>query len=324
MKVNVLEIAQKIKEGDKSALSKTITWAESSKPQHRLLSQKILQSLSTDTPPSTVRIGITGVPGAGKSTFIESFGLYLISQGHKVAVLSIDPSSHISKGSILGDKTRMEQLSHHEQAYIRPSSSGLTLGGLHHYTFDAIQLCEAAGYDVVIIETVGVGQNEVEVSQVCDFFLFLAISGAGDELQGLKRGIMEMCHGIVINKSDGDNVPATQVAQTQIRHALNFLPKNEWGWKVPVMLVSSLFQTGIELVWQKIQDFLNLLKSQDSLQEVRQRQKLHLFKKELEQQVWENFVSQHKELIEIFEKKLMKGEESIFTAINSITHSTLK
>lgn len=319
MKINALDIAQKISNGDKLALSKAITWTESSKNIHRQLSQKILDNLQPIRH-KTVRIGITGVPGAGKSTFIEAFGTFLIQKGHKVAVLTIDPSSQKSKGSILGDKTRMEALSAMDSAYIRPSASGMTLGGLNSHTFESIQLCEAAGYDVIIIETVGVGQNEVEVKQVSDFFLFLALAGAGDELQGVKRGIMEMCHGIIVNKADGDNLPFAKRAQSQIQHALQFLPQHDFEWKTPVLLVSSTEKVGIENVWNKINSFIDLLDEHLGLETVRNEQKVHAFKAALKNVVWEHFNEKNKFEISQLEHDVKNQNKSIFSAINEITN----
>ena len=208
----------------------------------------------------SIRIGITGVPGVGKSTFIESFGKYLTSLGKKVAVLAVDPSSSINKGSILGDKTRMEQLVTDENAFIRPSPSGTSLGGVAQKTRESIILCEAAGFDTIIIETVGVGQSETMVHSMVDFFLLLKIAGAGDELQGIKRGIVEMADAIVINKSDGENVKNTKIAKVEFNRALHLYPAKESGWQPKVLTASGLKNTGIEEVHKMIQEYMSFTK----------------------------------------------------------------
>jgi LAO/AO transport system kinase len=208
----------------------------------------------------SIRIGVTGVPGVGKSTFIEAFGKYLINIGHKVAVLSIDPSSQRSKGSILGDKTRMEELANLEEAFIRPSSSGDTLGGVTNKTNESILLCEAAGYDIILIETVGVGQSETAVHAMTDFFLLLMLTGAGDELQGIKKGIMEMADMIVINKADGDNIQMSNLAKLQYQNVLHIFPKSESGWDPIVGTASSTENIGIENVWIQVEKYIKLVK----------------------------------------------------------------
>lgn len=208
---------------------------------------------------NSFRIGITGVPGVGKSTFIEVFGLHLIKQGHKVAILSIDPSSQRSKGSILGDKTRMEELANREEAYIRPSASGDTLGGVANKTGETMLLCEAAGYDIILIETVGVGQSETAVHGMTDFFLLLMLAGAGDELQGIKKGIMEMADMVVINKADGDNVRKSQIARSQYQNALHIFPQSESGWSPVVSTASAIKNTGIDKVWEEITAYKKLV-----------------------------------------------------------------
>jgi LAO/AO transport system kinase len=215
--------------GNIVALSKAITLIESNLPSHRETAQKIIERCLPHTGKS-IRLGITGVPGAGKSTFIESFGMFLTAKNKKVAVLAIDPSSQRTKGSILGDKTRMEELSNNEKAFIRPSPSAGSLGGVAQKTRESMMLCEAAGFDVVIVETVGVGQSETAVHSMVDFFLLLMIAGAGDELQGIKRGIMEMADALMINKADGDNLKRAQQAQAEYRSALHIFPKPESGW----------------------------------------------------------------------------------------------
>ncbi|MEM6892315.1 MAG: methylmalonyl Co-A mutase-associated GTPase MeaB [Bacteroidota bacterium] len=243
-----------ITNGDKNALSQAITLLESTKPEHQLLANDIIEGCLPASG-NSIRIGITGVPGVGKSTFIEVFGSLLTGQGKKVAVLAVDPSSTISKGSILGDKTRMEKLSVDENAFIRPSPAGSSLGGVARATKETIVLCEAAGFDVLLVETVGVGQSETAVNNMVDFFLLLKLSGAGDELQGIKRGIMEMADAIAINKADGQNQKRAALAQTEFTNALHLYPPKNNGWSPKVLLCSALAQTGIAEIWSVIMDF---------------------------------------------------------------------
>jgi LAO/AO transport system kinase len=235
-------------------LSQAITLVESTAHHDIEMAAKIIERCLPYSG-NSIRIGITGVPGVGKSTFIETFGQYLTAIGKKLAVLAVDPSSEISKGSILGDKTRMENLSVDPNAFIRSSPSGLTLGGVARKTRETIILCEAAGFDTIIIETVGVGQSETLVKSMVDFFLLLMLSGAGDELQGIKRGIMEMADAILITKADGDNIPKATAAKALYQSALQLFPKNENGWKTPVATCSVLLQNSIENVWKIISDF---------------------------------------------------------------------
>lgn len=257
-RLDAKEYVKGVLKGDRVLLSRAITIVESNLASDKILAKEIIQSILPSSGKST-RIGITGVPGVGKSTFIESFGKHLISQGHKVAILSIDPSSQRSKGSILGDKTRMEDLANMEEAYIRPSASGDTLGGVANKTGETMLLCEAAGYDVILIETVGVGQSETAVHGMTDFFLLLMLSGAGDELQGIKKGIMEMADMLVINKADGDNVKKSQLARRQYENALHIFPQSESGWTPVVTTASALKNIGIAEVWDKVQEYKNLV-----------------------------------------------------------------
>ena len=244
--------------GDRVILSRAITIIESNLEGDKALAKEIVQQILPNSGKS-IRIGITGVPGVGKSTFIEVFGLHLVKEGHKVAILSIDPSSQRSRGSILGDKTRMEQLAILEEAYIRPSASGDTLGGVSNKTGETMLLCEAAGYDVILIETVGVGQSETAVHGMTDFFLLLMLSGAGDELQGIKKGIMEMADMVVINKADGDNVKMSKMARIQYQNALHIFPQSESGWSPVVSTASALKNTGISNVWDEVLKFKELI-----------------------------------------------------------------
>ncbi|HPF97850.1 MAG: methylmalonyl Co-A mutase-associated GTPase MeaB [Flavobacteriaceae bacterium] len=259
--------------GDRVILSRAITVVESNLESDKVLAKTIIQEILPHSG-NSIRIGITGVPGVGKSTFIEAFGKYLIKLGHKVAILSIDPSSQRSKGSILGDKTRMEQLSGMEEAYIRPSASGETLGGVANKTGESMLLCEAAGYDVILIETVGVGQSETAVHGMTDFFLLLMLAGAGDELQGIKKGIMEMADMVVINKADADNVQKSERARVQYQNALHLFPLAESGWSPVVTKASSVENTGIERVWEEIMKYKELVTTNGYFENNRNHQKI--------------------------------------------------
>ena len=268
---SVEQLIDGIQSGDKRLLGKAITLIESKKTEHRELAEKLLKEILPFTG-NSVRIGITGVPGAGKSTFIENFGRLLLKTGKKVAVLAIDPSSSLHKGSILGDKTRMEELSREENAFIRPSPSSGFLGGVANTTFETMLLCEAAGYDTILIETVGVGQSEVLVSDITDVFLFLKIIGGGDELQGIKRGIMEMVDIIFINKVEEGNRQKAKNTKLELLRALHFLPSKEKNWKVPVLLGSALHNTGLNEVDDKIDEFIRTKIKNGSFDKTRQLQ----------------------------------------------------
>lgn len=253
-KFSVEQLAERIINSDKTALARGITLIESNQPKHRTHVSRLLEACLPHSG-NSFRIGVTGVPGVGKSTFIESFGKHLLSQGKKVAVLAVDPSSTVSRGSILGDKTRMESLVKEEDAFIRPSPSGDSLGGVSRKTRESIILCEAAGFDVILIETVGVGQSETAVHGMTDFFLLLKLAGAGDELQGIKRGIMEMADAVVINKADGENRKAAKKAKAEFRRALHLYPPKKSGWQPQTLLASALHHTGITEIWELIEKF---------------------------------------------------------------------
>jgi LAO/AO transport system kinase len=252
--IKLHEIAEGVKKGRLRALAKAITLIESRNLDHSVAATTLLDELLPATG-NSIRIGISGVPGAGKSTFIEALGLHLTAQGHKVAVLAVDPSSQLSGGSILGDKTRMEHLSRHPNAFIRPSPAGSTLGGVARKTRETMLICEAAGYDVIIVETVGVGQSEITVASMVDFFLLLQLPGAGDELQGIKKGVMEIADAILINKSEGENRSRAELARRQYLNALHLLKPRSPNWQVPVLLCSALNHTGIEEAWKTILSF---------------------------------------------------------------------
>jgi len=254
MTIKIQDIADGVRAGNLRALAKAITLIESRNLDHSLAATTLLDELLPDTG-NSIRIGISGVPGAGKSTFIEAFGMHLIRLGHKVAVLAVDPSSQISGGSILGDKTRMEELARETNAFIRPSPAGETLGGVARKTRETMLICEAAGYDVIIVETVGVGQSEITVASMVDFFLLLQLPNAGDELQGIKRGVMEIADAILINKSEGDNRPRADLARRQYVNALHMLKPKSLNWQVPALLCSALHNEGIAEAWEAIEQF---------------------------------------------------------------------
>lgn len=252
-------------------LAKAITLVESTRADDMELASQLMDAILPRTG-NAIRIGITGIPGVGKSTFIEAFGEFLTSEGKKVAILTIDPSSQLTKGSILGDKTRMETLSKNPFAFIRPSSSGNVLGGVAGKTREAMLLCEAAGFEVILVETVGVGQSEVAVRNMVDFFLLLMLAGAGDELQGIKKGIMEMADALVITKADGDNVKHATEAQAEYQHALHLFPSKKSGWSPTVMVSSAQERTGIKEVWKTIENYQRKTNDTGYFQENRQQQ----------------------------------------------------
>lgn len=253
------EYVEGILKGNITILSQAVTLVESSKHEHQQLAQEIIEKCLPFAG-NSMRIGITGVPGAGKSTSIDVFGIHLLKQGHKLAVLAIDPSSERSKGSILGDKTRMEALSREKNAFIRPSPSAGSLGGVARKTRETIILCEAAGFDTVFVETVGVGQSETAVHSMVDFFLLIQLAGTGDELQGIKRGIMEMADGIIINKADGDNVDKAQLAAAQFRNALHLFPPAASGWFPKVLTYSGYYNIGIKEIWDMVDEYMAFTK----------------------------------------------------------------
>jgi len=262
-----------VRRPDRRILAKTITLIESAHPAHRDLARTIMDRLLPDTG-RAVRVGITGVPGVGKSTFIESFGMMLIEDGHKVAVLAVDPSSTRSGGSIMADKTRMEHLAVEPDAFIRPSPAGATLGGVACKTRETLLICEAAGFDVIIVETVGVGQSETTVASMVDFFLVLMLAGAGDELQGIKKGVLELADAIAINKADGNNIENTRKARRLYKNALHLLNPASPRWNPPVVTCSALATEGIREIWQKILSHRKIFKKSGELQQKRRTQAL--------------------------------------------------
>ncbi len=265
------EFITQIRNGNIRYLSQAITLIESTNPKHQQKASKIIKGCLPYAN-NSIRLGITGVPGVGKSTFIESFGKFLTGKGKKIAVLAIDPSSSVNKGSILGDKTRMESLVKDVNAFIRPSPSGDSLGGVARKTRETIILCEAAGFDTIFIETVGVGQSETAVHSMVDFFLLLKLAGAGDELQGIKRGIIEMADAIVINKADGDNEKAANIAKVAFNRALHLYPLKESNWQPKVTTCSAFYNIGMNSVWNIIQDYLKLVKENGFFEQNRNKQ----------------------------------------------------
>lgn len=319
------ELVDGILANDKVALSRAITLVESTNASHLEKANEIINGCLPYANKS-VRIGITGVPGVGKSTFIEAFGKHLTSLGKKVAVLAVDPSSTISHGSILGDKTRMEELVKDENAYIRPSASGETLGGVARKTRETIILCEAAGFDTIVIETVGVGQSETAVHSMVDFFLLLKISGAGDELQGIKRGIMEMADAIVINKADGDNINKAKLAKTEFNRALHLFPAKKSGWIPSVTTCSSINKDGIDKVWNTISDYFTLVKSNHYFEQKRQEQNQYWMLETINEQLKNNFYL-HPDIAALLEenkKAVANNEISPFAAAQILLKNYFK
>lgn len=321
-KVDVEEIFKGILSHDRVALSKAITLVESNLPAHQEQAQQLIERCLPYAG-NSIRIGITGAPGSGKSTFIEAFGNYLITQNHRVAVLAIDPSSHISGGSILGDKTRMERLSVSPQAFIRPSPSGGILGGVARKTKESIILCEAAGFDIILVETVGVGQSEVAARSMVDFFTLIHIPGAGDELQGIKRGIMELVDAVLINKAEKENMAKAQLARDQIKNALHYMPLPPSGIPVFVGLISALYEEGIEPFWKHVLHYIEITRESGYFYQNRKMQEISRFeqtlielfldhirnhpeinqvKTELEQLIYHQKISPYAAAIKLYEK----------------------
>jgi LAO/AO transport system kinase len=293
-------LADSVLAGDRRGLAKAITLVESSRADHREQAQALLDAILPRTG-GAVRIGITGVPGVGKSTFIEAFGMHLVDGGHRIAVLAVDPSSTISGGSILGDKTRMQRLSASERAFIRPTPSGGSLGGVASHTREAMLLCEAAGHDVVIVETVGVGQSEYVVASMVDFFLVLMLPGAGDELQGLKRGILELADALVVNKADGDNLARAERACAEYTAAMHLVRAG--GWEPPVVAVSALESRGMDRVWEIVQDHRRKLVQTGELERKRAEQQRRWFWSMLEEGIKARFLGRESVARAVAEKQ---------------------
>jgi LAO/AO transport system kinase len=310
---------EKIISGSIQALSETITLLESTNKTDYVMAQEVIK-LAIPYTSKSIRIGITGVPGVGKSTFIENFGTYLIDQKLKVAVLAIDPSSEKSKGSILGDKTRMSALAANPNAYIRPTASSGSLGGVARKTRESILLCEAAGFDIILIETVGVGQSEIAVHSMTDFFLLLMLAGAGDELQGIKRGIMEMADSILISKADGDNTKKANLARLDYKNALHLFPANDNAWIPKVETLSSLENHGIPKIWKIINDFKTLTVDNTHFDIKRKQQEKYWMNESLKELILNDIYlnPNYTEIQNSTEKKLADGEITSFQAAEII------
>ena len=299
-----------ILQADIAILSRAITLVESTNQINQNLAQEIINGIIFKTG-NSFRIGVTGVPGVGKSTFIESFGKEVIDNGHKLAVLAIDPSSNKSKGSILGDKTRMEELSTNPNVYIRPSPSSGNLGGVTRVTYETILLCEAAGFDFIIVETVGVGQSEIAVSKVTDFFLLLMLAGAGDELQGIKRGIMEMADALIISKADGDNLNKAKAAKLEYAHAMHHFQKSQSGWIPRADICSSISNLGIKSVYKMIMEYRQFVLSTNYFLVNRKQQQFELFSSSMEDHLKNYFYSSTFIQKKIKEFHLLNNTDSI-------------
>ncbi|MAO08847.1 MAG: methylmalonyl Co-A mutase-associated GTPase MeaB [Alteromonas sp.] len=319
IRLDIANLAESILKGHHAALSRGITLIESTAPKHQSQAKELIEKCLPHANKS-FRIGITGVPGVGKSTFIESFGTLLTQQGKKVAVLAVDPTSSLSKGSILGDKTRMEELVKNPNAFIRPSASGDSLGGVARKTREAIILCEAAGFDTLIIETVGVGQSEIAVHSMTDFFLLLKLAGAGDELQGIKRGIMEMADAIVINKADGENVKAARLAKTEFNRALHLYPQKESEWTPKTLTCSALQQEGIVEVWELLETYVSQTKDNGYFQKKRKEQNQYWLLQTIESRLKSQFYSDPKikAELQVQQQLLSENKTTPFEAAETI------
>ncbi|MFC6997667.1 methylmalonyl Co-A mutase-associated GTPase MeaB [Rufibacter roseus] len=310
------EYAAGVLSGNRVLLSRAITLVESTLPFDQDLAHQVMEQIMPQTG-NSVRIGITGVPGVGKSTFIEAFGNYLLEQqDKKLAVLAIDPTSQRTGGSILGDKTRMETLAANSKAFIRPSPAGKTLGGVARSTRESILLCEAAGFNVIFVETVGVGQSETAVHEMVDFFLLLMLAGAGDELQGIKKGIMEMADAIAITKADGDNIPKAISAQAEYQSALHLFPVNPSTWSPTVSVCSAYDKTGLDAIWQSVTEYVQLTQKNGYFQQRRQEQNLHWLKQSIRQSLEERFYQNEdvKKQWATISKQVSEGSKSPFAA----------
>lgn len=313
------ELVEGILKGDITTLARAVTLVESLSPDHQTIAQEVIEKCLPYSGYSR-RIGITGVPGAGKSTSIDVFGLHVLKKGGKLAVLAIDPSSERTKGSILGDKTRMEKLSVHPDAFIRPSPSAGSLGGVARKTRETIVLCEAAGFNNIFVETVGVGQSETAVHSMVDFFLLIQLAGTGDELQGIKRGIMEMADGIVINKADGDNIQRAKLAQAQFRSALHLFPPTESGWSPEVLTYSGYFELGIPEVWDMIDRYFAFVDANGYFERKRSQQARYWMYETIDEQLRAHFYHnpEIEKLLAAKEIRVLNNQQSSFTAARDI------
>ncbi len=314
-----------ILDGNITILSQAVTLVESSLHEHQEIAQEIIEKCLPHAGKS-VRVGITGVPGAGKSTSIDSFGMHLINAGHKLAVLAIDPSSERSKGSILGDKTRMEALSREKNAFIRPSPSAGSLGGVPRKTRETIVLCEAAGFDTIFVETVGVGQSETAVHSMVDFFLLIQLAGTGDELQGIKRGIMEMADGIIINKADGDNIKKAELAAAQFRNALHLFPPSDSGWSPKVLTYSGYYGLGIKEIWDMVNEYVAFTKKNGYFNYKRNEQAKYWMYESINDSLRDKFYTnpEVEKMLQPTERQVLNNEISSFVAAKRMIDLFLK
>src|SRR5574344_902967 len=314
------EYVEGILKGDVTMLSRAITLLESTRPEHEALAQQVIEKCLPYAG-NSVRIGISGVPGSGKSTSIDEFGIYVLNQyGGKLAVLAIDPSSERSKGSILGDKTRMEKLAVHPKSFIRPSPTAGSLGGVARKTRETIILCEAAGYDKIFVETVGVGQSETACHSMVDFFLLIQLAGTGDELQGIKRGIMEIADGIVINKCDGNNIDKSEMAATNFRNALHFFPKPDSGWLPKVLCYSGFYAIGIKEIWDMIYEYIEWVKKNVYFDYRRNEQSKYWMYETINEHLRNSFYNNPliASQIEMAEKAVLGGQQTSFVAAKQL------
>lgn len=309
------EYVEGILKGNVTILSQAVTLVESLRPEHQALAQEVIEKCLPYSG-NSVRVGISGVPGAGKSTSIDVFGLHVLKKGGKLAVLAIDPSSERSKGSILGDKTRMEKLSVHPDAFIRPSPSAGSLGGVARKTRETIILCEAAGYDKIFVETVGVGQSETAVHSMVDFFLLIQLAGTGDELQGIKRGIMEMADGIVINKADGNNIEKAKLAAAHFRNALHLFPAPESGWTPQVMTYSGFYNIGVEEIWDMVYKYFDFVKANGYFEHRRNEQAKYWMYETINEHLRDSFYQNEKiaAMLSGQEQEVLNGRATSFAA----------
>ena len=317
--ITAAEYVEGIRKGNVTMLGQAVTLVESQLPEHQSLAQEVIEKCLPYTGNSK-RIGITGVPGAGKSTSIDVFGLHVLNRGGKLAVLAIDPSSELTKGSILGDKTRMEKLSVQKDAFIRPSPSAGSLGGVARKTRETIVLCEAAGYDNIFVETVGVGQSETAVHSMVDFFLLIQLAGTGDELQGIKRGIMEMADGIVINKCDGDNVERAKLAAAQFRSALHLFPMPPSGWSPKVLTYSGYYELGIDEVWKMIDEYFEFVHKNGYFEERRRQQEKYWMYETINEQLKRHFYTNPviEEMLAAKKQMVLSARQSSFVAASDV------
>lgn len=318
--LSVAEYVDGIVKGDVTILSQAVTLVESVKPEHQAVAQEVIEKCLPYSG-NSIRVGISGVPGAGKSTSIDVFGLHVLEKYNgKLAVLAIDPSSERSKGSILGDKTRMEKLSVHPKSFIRPSPSAGSLGGVARKTRETIVLCEAAGFDKIFVETVGVGQSETAVHSMVDFFLLIQLAGTGDELQGIKRGIMEMADGIVINKADGDNLERAKLAATQFRNALHLFPAPESGWTPQVLTYSGFFNLGVKEVWDMVYQYIDFVKGNGYFEHRRNEQSKYWMYETINEQLRDSFYHNRKieTMLSDKEKQVLQGNLTSFVAAKNL------